>query len=121
MPVDADILSTSEWFVGEDKAITITVRNAADQPVDISGWDIEWVLRKSRYHPTIVLTKATPTGITILAQSGLTLGQFTVDIHRADTLNLRAGTYYHGAARTNSGVWDMLAEGKAVLRKAAAH
>ena len=121
MPVDADILSTAEWFIGEDKVLTFTVRDAGGTAQDITGWTLGWVLRLTRYHPTVLLTKATGSGIALLTQSGGTLGQFTVTLARADTSALKAGTYYHAANRSNTGAYDVVAEGKAVLRKAAAH
>lgn len=121
MPVDQNIASSAEWFVGEDKALTITVRDANDAPVSITGWTIEWVLRLNRYHPDVLISKTVGAGITISAQSGLTLGQFVVQIDRANTADLKAGTYHHAAARTNAGNYDVISEGYAVLRKAAAH
>ena len=121
MPVDQDIGQSAAWFVGEDKVLTFTVRDQADAPVSIAGWTLEWVLRIGRYYPLAAsLTKATGSGITVLAQSGGTLGQFTVQIDRADTLAMKAGTYYHAARRTNAGNSDIVSQGAAVLRKAAA-
>jgi len=130
--VDTSIGIDSGWFVGEDKLFTLTVylpgttqAQVASNPLanqqDITGWSLQWDLRLSRYHPTVVLTKATGSGIAILTQSGSTLGQLTIDIDRIDTQTKRAGTYYHGLARTNAGLYDVVAEGSAVLRKAAVH
>ena len=133
--VDSPITSDQAFFVGEDKLLTFTTyipgttlaQIAADQVSlnvairqDLTGWTIEWMLRKARYAPSSVLDK-TGAAIAILTQSGATKGQFTVAIARADTTALKAGTYYHAAARTNSGAWDVIAEGAAVLRKAAIH
>lgn len=46
----------------------------------------------------LLLFKSSTTGITILPQTGSTLGQFTVTIHPADTTNYKAGFV---------GVWDV--------------
>jgi hypothetical protein len=128
--VDSPITQDAAWFVGEDKVLTFTVYvegttqaqidagTATKQ--DLTGWTIEWGLRKSRYAPTTVLDKVSP-AVAILTQAGATLGQFTVTLARADTQDLKAGTYYHAAARTNTGAYDIIAEGPAVLRKAALH
>lgn len=133
--VDSPITSDQAFFIGEDKLLTFTTyipgttlaQIAADQisfdvaiRQDLTGWTIEWMLRKSRYAATTVLDKV-GASISILTQTGATKGQFTVAIARADTTALKAGTYYHAAARINAGAWDVIAEGAAVLRKAAIH
>jgi hypothetical protein len=129
--VDSPIGYDQAWFVGEDKLLTVTcyiegttqaeVDAGTATPQDLTGWTIAWALRKSRYATTIMLSKAMG-AIVILAQTGSTLGQFTVAIARADTTTpteFKAGTYFHGAARINTGAYDVIAEGPAVLRKAA--
>jgi len=130
--VNEDITKDAAWYVGEDKVLTFTVYTPgttqamidADPTLNrqnLTGYTLVWNLKKNRYAASVVLTKATGgNGITLLAQSGATLGQFTVTIARADTTGLKAGTYAHAAARTNAGNWDVVSEGAAVLQKAAA-
>lgn len=117
--VAVDFTYDDEWFVGEDKVLRIAVKDEAGAAVNIGGWTFAWEVRLSRYHPTIVLAKATGSGITQFGPAAD--GVVDVAVDKADTLALRAGTYYHGLARTNAGSWDVVAEGKAVLRKAAVH
>jgi hypothetical protein len=135
--VDSPITVDAAWFVGEDKLLTFTTyipgttlaAIAADQITpngairqDITGWTIEWVLRKSRYATATMLVK-NGASVSILSQGvAATKGQFTVAVVRADTTTpavFKAGTYFHGAARINTGAYDVIAEGPAVLRKAA--
>lgn len=111
---DAD----DEWFVGEDKVLRITIVDEAGSAVNISGWTFAWELRLRRYHPDVKLSKATGSGVSIFDAP---TGKVDVTIAKDDTKNLKAGTYYHGLARTNAGAWDVVAEGRAVLRKAAVH
>lgn len=111
--VTQDISSTSEVFAGEDKVIEFQVLDSVDAVVNISGWTLEFEVRLTRYTPTGVLVK---TGTITDAPNG----KFQVALASADTSALKAGTYYYGAARTNAGAYDIVAEGKFVLRKAAA-
>jgi len=70
--VDSPITSDQALFIGEDKLLTFTTyipgttlaQIAADQisfdvaiRQDLTGWTIEWMLRKSRYAATTVLTR----------------------------------------------------------------
>lgn len=134
--VDSPIAYDAAWFTREDKTLTFTVyvpgtalatilADDGTNPAirqDITGWSLGWELRLSRYAATALLSKATSgNGITISTQSGTTKGQFVVAVASADTANMKAGDYYHGAARTNAGSWDVIAEGAARLRKAAIH
>ena len=120
MSVTANITTDAEWFVGEDKTLTFTVVDANNVTVDISGWSLEWDLRLTRYNPTVLLTKDTSAGIVVDPDQVTNKGKFYVQVDRSDTTGLKAGTYYHAAARTNTGNFDVVSEGSAVLRKAAA-
>lgn len=122
MTVTQDITFDHELFVGEDKVLTFTVKDEAGNRVSISGWTLVWTVRKNRYAvgtPIMEMTTAGG-GITLATQTGGTLGDFSVAIERTDTQNLKAGTYYHAAARTNAGNYDVVSEGALVLRKATA-
>jgi hypothetical protein len=115
--VTVNITKADEWFVSEDKLLTFTVRNSAGAVVNITGWTLEYVLRLAPSHPTKKLTKTTGTGITI---TDAVNGVLQVDVDSADTDHLRAGTYWHGLARTNAGAYDIVLDGTAVLRRSAA-
>jgi hypothetical protein len=113
--VTQDIASTSEMFAGEDKVIEFTVKDSADVVVNITGWVFEFEVRLTPYNANIVLAK---TGLT---PSDAPNGKVQVPLASNDTKNLKAGTYHYGLARTNSGAYDVVAEGEFVLRKAAVH
>lgn len=115
-----DITAEDEWFLGEDKTLTFTVRDAAGAAITIAGWTLEYVLRIAPTHPTKKLTKTTSAGIALGVQSGATLGQCYVTVASADTDHLRPGTYAHGLARTNSGAYDIVIDGTAYLGRSAA-
>lgn len=117
--VTVDIDSSSEVFAGEDKTITFTVRDDAGVAVNVSTWAFAWQLRLTRYNPTAILAKESGNGIAFVTNG--TDGQVRVTLTENDTRDLKAGTYYHGLARTNPGAFDVNAEGQFVLRKAAVH
>lgn len=117
--VDVEFLADAEWFVGEDKSLSILIKKPDDTPEDITGWTFAWELRLSRYHPAVLLSKSSASGITF--SSPTAGGPVIVAIAKDDTKALKAGTYYHGLARTNASSWDVVAEGRAVLRKAGVH
>jgi len=114
--VDQPITYDDAWFAGEDKTFTFTIKKADESAQDITGWTLEWELRLSRYAATSLLSKTVGSGITITNGPA---GILTVALAQADTVSLKAGSYYHGLARTNGGSWDVNLEGQAILRKAA--
>ena len=118
--VTTDIGTTDEVFAGEDKTITFTVEDESHVAVNISSWTFSWELRLTRYSPTASLgPKTLGSGLTFV--TGGTDGKVRLSLTSAETKVLKAGTYYYGLARTNSGSWDVVKEGQLVLRKAAVH
>ena len=116
-----DIGADKEVFAGEDKTITFTVRDDADVVVNVSSWTFLWELRLTRHNPNVILQKTSspPSGITFATDG--TDGKVRVALTSSETKNLKAGTYFHGLARTNGGAFDVNGEGEFVLRKAAVH
>ena len=114
-----NITVADEWYVGEDKVFTFTVRDVNGVVVNITGYTFEWTVRTGRSHPVKRITKTSGAGIVI---TDAVNGVLTVTVARADTLGppiFRAGRYYHGLARTNSGVYDVEIDGYADLLKSA--
>jgi hypothetical protein len=91
--------------VGEDALFTLTVYEADNvTPQNISGWNMATLVQlPGDLSPRI--TKTTSSGMTILAQSGATLGQVTILISRADTLGLQPGIYDSFVERTDTGAF----------------
>jgi hypothetical protein len=127
MVTDSPITIDAGWFVGEDKTFTFTiyVPGTTQAQIDagtavaqnMTGWTLVWNVRLTRYAGGNPLLSKVPQ---LLPQSGATLGQCTVAVARSDTVAMKAGTYSHALARTNAGNYDVVSQGDAVLRKAAA-
>jgi len=112
--VDQDVGADKEVFAGEDKTLVWSIKKADESAQDITGWTFLMEVRLTRYTAGLpVFTKAG----TILGAPAL--GQAQVVVLSTETKDLKAGTYYYGLARTNAGAFDVVAEGKFVLRKAA--
>lgn len=89
--------------VGEDALFTLTVYQAdGTTPQNLTGWTMAtYISLPGGLSPLI--TKTTGTGMTILTQSGGTLGQVTILISRSDTINLQPGYFNSRVERTNAG------------------
>ena|SRR5205814_1643415 len=109
--------AADEWYVGEDKTLNIAVVDVAGAAVNITGWTLEWVLRLRPSNPTKLISKTIGSGITVTNAAG---GLLTIQVARADSVNLHAGRYYHGLARTNSASYDITVDGYADLLRSAA-
>lgn len=80
-----------EIHQGDTKQIIITAYDENDAILDLSGYDIVWVI----YHPTtknLILSKSTGSGITVPAP---TSGQLLIDLLPEDTENVVPNTYAH--------------------------
>lgn len=116
MAEESPIAITDNWFVGERKVFEFTVvKNGA--AVDISSWDLEWVLRQAADAPSALISKGTAD----IVKNDPTNGVCRVIIDPADTLavEIGGGTYYHTLKRTDGQNDAVLAFGEAVLRMAA--
>lgn len=116
MPVvHQDIDATAAFYAGEDKVITLTV-----SPVqDIGTWTFLFQVRLAPDHPNTMLEYTTGSGIVVLLPS--TNGQATVTIPSADWALIKPGNFAYGYARTNTGHWDVQAEGLFVINPSAVH
>lgn len=113
MATEADV----SWFVGEDKTIRITVRQADGVTVqDITGWTLEWAVRRFLGSTDALLAKTTDSGITITdAENGVC----EVALSRTDTDTLGRGGFHHALRRTSPGASTVLTYGEAVANIAA--
>ncbi len=83
-----------EIFKGEDKTYRLTIFDADLDPVDISGFLVEFEVKvNTGDEDPAVIEKSVGSGITILAQSGLTLGQAVIEIDPSDTSGITALIY----------------------------
>lgn len=116
MSVESPIKDTDNWFIGEDRTFQFTVTKPDGSAQPITGWSLEWVLRRHPAEGAALITKTTPTGVAITNGSA---GVCEVRIAAADTRELAPGTYFHTLARSDQGSKTVLAFGEAVLKAAA--
>ena len=113
MATEADV----SWFVGEDKTLRFTVYQADGETVqNITGWTLEWAVRRFLGSTDALLTKTTGSGISITDGPN---GICEVSLARTDTDTLGRGGFYHALRRTNSGASTVLTFGEAVADIAA--
>ena len=116
MAVESPITLEDKWFIGERKVFEFTIVKDG-VAVDISSWDLEWVLRQAPGAPEPLLSKGTAE----ITKSDPTNGVCRVIIEPTDTIAIEigGGDYYHTLKRTDGGNDAVLAFGEAVLREAA--
>lgn len=119
MSIEANITSADHVFAGEDKQFRFTVVDSAGNPQTMTGWALEWVLRRSAAASTAVLTKTTGAGSIAITSGAGTDDRATVTVSDDDTLNLVTGGYEYALRRSDSGAEQVLAFGTFELLKAA--
>ena len=111
--IDAD----QDFFVGEDKAIQVTVYQSDDVTAqDITGWSLSWMLKRklSDADDAALLTKTTSSGIALTTPAS---GVCTVSVADTDTDGLAPGLYYHELKRMDAGFETVLSQGRCQLRR----
>lgn len=94
-------MSDLSMYRGDDDDFTITALDATGAAVDLTGTTLIWTVKRSRTDPdsaAVIQKKSSDGGITILTQSGATLGQATINLAAADTSPLTHQTM---------GYWDL--------------
>lgn len=115
----ADITASDGYFLGEDKQLVFDVVDSAGAAQTMTGWALEWVLRRTAASTTAVLTKNTSGGTVAISNGSGTDDRATVTITDDDTVDLVAGDYEYALRRTDSGNEQILAYGTLTLQKAA--
>lgn len=111
MATQSNITASDYWFIGEDKTLSFAVVDASAVAVNITGWALEWVLRRDAGDAALI-TKTVGSGITITNGAG---GLCSVAIADTDTDNLDEGGYWHALRRTDAGTETVLSFGEVVL------
>lgn len=119
MSVSEDVTLDDNFMKGEDKSLQFTVVDSAGAAQTMTGWALEWVLRRSAASSTATLTKTTGAGEIAISNGAGTNDRATVTITDDDTLNLVAGTYEYALRRADAGNEQVLAFGKLELQQAA--
>ena len=119
MSVQANITASDGYFLGEDKSIRFFVVDSAGAAQDMTGWALEFVVRRTAAATTAILSKTTGAATVVISNGNGTSDLATVAITDDDTVDLVAGTYEYALRRTDSGSEQVLAYGSLVLQKPA--
>lgn len=123
MGYDAPILREDKVYKGKRKNLRFRLYADAALTValDAAALSLAWKLA-SVPGGTALLTKTTPSGITVSgtfnATPSLNLQTIVVPLAAADSAGIAAGDYWHELARTDGGFEDVLADGRFTLRPA---
>jgi uncharacterized membrane protein len=98
-------------YAGDSKTLAVTVRDADNVVVDLSGYTITWALSASVYDAEPLVSKTIGSGITVVDAAA---GRFNVTIDPDDTADLR-GAYYFEAEIVLSGSVTTVLTGTATI------
>ncbi len=100
-------------FRSENRTLTLAARDNSNNPSDLTGKTVTWVLAYPPYDPDCPEGIITKTGTVTDATGGL----FTIAIAPTDTRYLSAGNYTHQAYTTDTnGSISLVTEGTFRLR-----
>ena len=120
MALEQNITLDDHWFKGADQQFRFTIVDSSGNAQTMTGWALEWVLRRlSPSSSTAVLTKNTSGGTIVISSGSGTDDRATVTVTDDDTLNIPAGTYHYAIRRTDAGNEQVLAFGTAELQAVA--
>jgi hypothetical protein len=92
------------FYKGED----VTITDTASPVTNITGWSLQFTVRKQYGDATALITKTVGAGITI---TDATNGVFKVAIANGDTANLAPGAYVYDIQRIDAGFRTVLSTG----------
>jgi hypothetical protein len=101
-------IANISFYKGEDVTLTVTMSPATT----ITGWTLQFTLRKQFGDATALVTKTIGSGITV---TDATNGVFTVSLASADTSGLDLRAYVYDIQRTDSGNRTVLTIGNVTL------
>lgn len=117
MAENSPIPASHGWFTGDDFGQPFHVLDEDDAVVDITGFTLEFTLRRKVGDANIVLQRTSADGITI---TDATAGELLVDVAAEDTEGLEPGNYVYALRRTDADSVKTLAVGPVVLQQSAA-
>lgn len=119
MSKNVNITASDHFIKGEDKTLVFDVVDSTGAAQAMTGWALEWVLRRSAAATTAILTKNTSGGTISISNGDGTDDRATVTITDDDTVDLVAGQYEYALRRTDAGFEQVLAFGTLELLQAA--
>ena len=93
-----EIKQNFEVWAGDDKEITVIVREEDDSLLDLSGYTFNWVMYDLD-DESVHLTKTLSTGLSVPTPSN---GEVVITLEPDDTENLDTGLYRHELEATSS-------------------
>src|SRR4051812_1684726 len=96
-------MSSTPWYLGEDKVIELTVTDAAGAAVNITGWSLSFMVKRHREDADVdaLITKTTDDDI---ALTDPTHGEAEATVEKAALADVVSGsTYFREWKRTDSG------------------
>jgi len=127
MAIEFNIDADKRWFLGEDKILSFKISDASGNPLDVSAWQMEFIVRKTdkAADPPVIPRKATPTDIVIsgIFNSNPDQNQQRVVItfDSDETSSLKPITYRYSLKRIDTGNEGILAYGGITFLQATAH
>ena len=94
----AETKQNFEVYAGDDKEVTITVRDENSEILNLTGYTLNWVM--SDEDEDAILTKTLSDGLSVATPSN---GQVLLTLVPADTEDLEPGIYHHELEITSSG------------------
>ncbi len=113
----AQIEQSDRWFRGEEKILTFDIVDADEEPIDVSGFAMSWVLQEQHDGEGDVLAVSSPT-ITV-GDGVATDDRVSVPIESSATASLEPRVYRQSLWRTDTETPQLLASGSAMLQQAA--
>lgn len=114
MAENSPILEAHEWFINSKKIFVWTIQGEGD----ISGWNMEFVFKKSATEDAYLLRKDTAGGGLVVLSGPARTVQLT--LQPTDTSGIEPVNGSYGLRRVDSGNELLLAYGDAMLQQAAA-
>jgi hypothetical protein len=90
-------------FAGEDKTINFEILDADSVPVNMSGWTVAFLVRRSDTDTETVLTASASISGSYNATRASNTQRAVVTILDTDTQHLNAGKYRYSLKRTDDG------------------
>ena len=114
------ITARDGWFKGEDKQHVFDITDAGGSPQTMTGWTLDWVLRRGHGAADVVLSVADSDVSVAIGNGDGTDDRATVSINDTGTDGLAAGEYVYALKRTDAGFEQILVYGPALLQAIAA-
>lgn len=112
MSKESHITLADKWFVGEEKQLKFLIVDAAGDPLNVSGYTLEWVLGVDG---AAILTIAAAN--IAISNGDATNDAITVSVDASDTEALSAGIYQHSLRRIDDEAEQVLSYGEAHLQR----